>query len=88
MRLDGRPLGWGLTFVREFLLKGLVLGFLSTFLFGVIWIVNYIFPLFDKDQQALHDKIMTSIVIKHDPLPVSRTAVEPGDDPWGRQVTS
>lgn len=83
VRTDGRPLGWGMTFVREFLVKGLVIGILSSFFFGIIWLVNYLFPLFDKDLQTLHDKIVSSVVVRHDPLPDSRQQIDTSDDPWG-----
>ncbi len=88
VRDDGRDLGWGLTFVREFVIKGLLVGIISNFTFGIFWVINYLFPLFDKDQQALHDKMMSSMVVKDDPLPASRARINPGDDPWGRQVTN
>lgn len=88
VRLDGRPLGWGLTFVREFVVKGLVIGVLSNFFFGIIYLVNYLFPLFDKDLQTIHDKIMSSLVVGHDPSSAARTRIDTGSDPWARQVES
>ncbi len=91
VRADGRPLGWGLTFVREFIIKGLLIGFLSNLTFGIVFVVNYLFPMFDKNLQALHDKMMSSVVVKDDPLPASRARIDTTNDPWGgdgpRQVT-
>lgn len=60
----GEPLGWGMTFVREFLVKGIVIGVLSNFVFGIIFVINYLFPLFDQDNQALHDKMVSTVVVK------------------------
>ena len=85
VRLDGRPLGWGMSFVREFVIKFLLIGFLSNISFGILWLVDYLFPLFDRDQQALHDKIVSSLVVRHDPFPVNRSSFNTSDDPWASQ---
>ncbi len=82
---NGAPLGWGMTFVREFVIKFLVIGTLSNFLFGVIFLVNYLFPLFDKNLQALHDKAVSSVVVRLDPLPAARAQIDTSADPWGSQ---
>lgn len=64
VRENGEPAGWGLTFVRQFAVQGLVIGFLSGVTGGVVFAVNYLLPLFDKDRQALHDKMVATVVIK------------------------
>lgn len=61
---SGEPSGWGLTFLRQFVVIGLVIGFLSAITGGVVFAVNYLLPLFDKDKQALHDKMVATVVVK------------------------
>lgn len=58
---SGAPIGMGKGFVRH------VVGFIASFLscFGFIWMVlNALWPLWDNRQQALHDKIAGSLVVK------------------------
>ena len=55
----GRPLGAGRCFVRE-----LVFFLLSSVTGGVLWIIDYLWPLWDKDNERLMDKIITSRVIE------------------------
>ena len=64
MKDSGEPSGWGLTFVRQFVVQGLVIGFLSAITGGIVFAVNYLLPLFDKDKQALHDKMVATVVVK------------------------
>ncbi len=64
VKVTGEPMGWGLTFVREFFIKGIVIGFLSGITGGILYAVNYLLPLFDTDNQTLHDKMISSVVIK------------------------
>lgn len=64
MKDTGEPLGWGLTFVREFLVQGIVISFLSAITGGIVFVVNYLLPLFDPDRQTLHDKMVSTVVVK------------------------
>ena len=54
----GQPLGAGRCFIREF-----VFSLLSSVTAGIFWIIDYLWPLWDKDGERLMDKIMTSRVI-------------------------
>ena len=64
---DGSPSGWGYTFLREFVIKFLLLGFLSQVTFGIAWLVDYLWPLWDrsKKMQTLHDKLLGTIVVRN-----------------------
>ncbi|MCI0439208.1 MAG: RDD family protein, partial [Chloroflexi bacterium] len=64
VRIDGAEAGWGLTFVREFLIKGVVFGFISGFTGGIFGLVNYLWPFADRDQQAIHDKVVSTLVVQ------------------------
>lgn len=59
----GEPVGWGYMFLREFVIKGLLGGFLSSFA-GIYFVVDHIWPLFDDDKQTLHDKMVSTLVVK------------------------
>lgn len=54
----GAPIGAGRAFLREF-----VFSLLSSFTAGVFWIIDYLWPLWDKNGERLMDKIMTSRVV-------------------------
>ena len=64
---DGEPSGWGYTFLREFVIKGLVVGILSVLMLGVAWIVDSLWPLWDKEKkmQTLHDKLLGTLVVRN-----------------------
>ena len=55
---SGEPLGWGMMFVREFLVKGILFGLLSAVTLGIMFLVDNLWPLWDQDKQALHDKVV------------------------------
>lgn len=59
----GEPVGWGYMFLREFVIKGLLGGFLSSFA-GIYFVVDHIWPLFDDDKQTIHDKMVSTLVVK------------------------
>ena len=63
---DGSPSGWGYTFLREFVIKFLLLGFLFQATFGIAWLVDYLWPLWDRAEkmQTLHDKVLGTIVVR------------------------
>ncbi|HAL46249.1 MAG: hypothetical protein CL694_14105 [Chloroflexi bacterium] len=61
---SGMKSGWGRTFVRELLVKGIVFGFLSAFTLGVVGILDYLWALWDIDKQALHDKMAGTFVVQ------------------------
>ena len=60
-------LSWGLMFLREFILKGLVFGmFLSVATSGIVWVLDYLWALWDGSghSQTLHDKVIKSSVYR------------------------
>ena len=64
---DGSPSGWGYTFLREFVVKFLLIGFLTQVTFGIAWLVDYLWPLWDRAEkmQTLHDKMLGTIVVRN-----------------------
>ena len=63
---NGEPSEWAYTFLREFVVKFLLLGFLSQVTLGIAWLVDYFWPLWDRSKrvQTLHDKLLGTIVVK------------------------
>ena len=65
-RVSGQKVGVTFMFVREFILKALLLGALAYFSFGVSFAVDNLWPLWDRSgrKQTLHDKLLGTVVIK------------------------
>ena len=63
---DGSPSNWGYTFLREFVIKLLLVGFISDMTFGIARLVDYLWPLWDRAEkmQTLHDKMLGTIVVR------------------------
>ena len=63
---NGEPSGWGYTFLREFVIKFLLLGLVSEPTLGIARLVDYLWPLWDraKKMQTLHDKLLGTLVIR------------------------
>lgn len=59
----GQPLGWGMMFVREFLVKGLLFGLLYALTLGILFLLDNLWPLWDDDNQTLHDKVVGTYVV-------------------------
>ena len=71
IRDDGTPSDWSYTFLREFVIKFLLGGFLSGMTGGIYWVVDHLWPLFDGDRQALHDKMMSTLVVQNRRCPAT-----------------
>ena len=68
IRMDGTESGWWWTFIREFVVKGLGVGVVNAIIGLVIAIPIFTFldlmwAIWDKNRQALHDKVMNTIVV-------------------------
>ena len=62
IRSDGTPSDWGWTFIREFVVKQVAVLILNSIV-GVVWIIDLLWALWDKDRQTLHDKLMKTVVV-------------------------
>ena len=64
IRADGRRSDWGWTFIREFLVKGLLFeAAADAVTFGLGSLLDVLWAFWDKDRQTLHDKIMKTYVV-------------------------
>ncbi len=63
---NGEPSGWGYTFLREFVIKFLLLGLISEPTLGIARLVDYLWPLWDRAEkmQTLHDKLLGTLVVR------------------------
>jgi hypothetical protein len=59
----GQAFSWGQMFVREILIKGLLIPVLSIFSFGIVFLVDSLMVVRD-DRKTLHDRICGSIVVQ------------------------
>ena len=65
VRTDGSSVSWGFNFiVRAILVKGLVVGIAGQITFSIFTLINYLWPLWDKERQALHDKMASTYVVR------------------------
>ncbi len=60
---SGETLGWGMMFVREFLVKSMLFSVLGNVTLGVAPLLDFLWPLWDADSQTLHDKIVSTYVV-------------------------
>ena len=62
---DGAPPSWAYNFiVRTLLIKWLLISLASAFTFGIVALINYLWPLWDGKRQALHDKVVGTFVVR------------------------
>ncbi len=61
---DGTPFSMGDSVVREFVVKGLLFGFVGGFFFAIPTLLDYLWPLWDDKNQALHDKVLNQYVVQ------------------------
>ena len=59
----GKEFTWGQMFVREFLIKGLLVPLLSALSFGIVYLVDSLMVTRD-DRKTLHDRICGSVVVQ------------------------
>jgi uncharacterized RDD family membrane protein YckC len=64
---DRDVLGYGSAFGRALVEGVLRLINLLYFLLGLAWVLDMLFPLWDKRRQTLHDKVAGSVVIRTRP---------------------
>lgn len=61
IRLDGTAAPAGTMWLREVVIKGILWGLIA----GALSLIAYIWAFFDKDRQTVHDKMVSTYVIRH-----------------------
>lgn len=64
IRVDGQPIGFWFAAAREVGLKGFVVGIAGQLTLGIATIVNYLWPLWDDENRAVHDIVIKTRVVK------------------------
>lgn len=63
VRADGQPLTFGFAALREVVVKGLF-NLIGALTIGLVDLLNYLWPLWDGENRALHDMIVKSRVVR------------------------
>ena len=63
-RDDAQPVTFGFALLREFVVKYLVFQVAGGVLFGIPWLLDVLWPLWDSENRALHDMIVKSHVVE------------------------
>ena len=64
VRDSGQALDIGFGFLREVVVKGLLFGFVGSFFFSIPTLIDYLWPLWDDQNRALHDMVVSTHVVK------------------------
>jgi uncharacterized RDD family membrane protein YckC len=65
VRAEGHDvLGYGRALWRAFVEQFLRILGTVTFILGIVWLLDMLFPLWDKKRQTLHDKLAKTVVIR------------------------
>ena len=64
IRANGEPMTFGVAALREIVVKGLLVGTISSLTFGIGYLVDVLWPLWDDENRALHDMVVNTRVVK------------------------
>jgi uncharacterized RDD family membrane protein YckC len=64
IRTDGRAMTFGYAMLREVAVKALLVGVASSLTFGVAWLLDILWPLWDEENRALHDFLVNTRTIR------------------------
>jgi uncharacterized RDD family membrane protein YckC len=68
---DGRPCTFSRALVRQILVINILFESLMVFTLYIGTLLNYLWPLWDRENQALHDKIASTHVVRADDQPAT-----------------
>jgi uncharacterized RDD family membrane protein YckC len=64
VRDNGQPMGFGWAALREVVMKNLAVGIASSIIPLIPWLLNYLWPLWDDQNRALHDMAVQTHVVR------------------------
>ena len=64
VRTSGEPVTFWFAFLREVVVKSFLSGLVSSFTFGLASLLDVLWPLWDEENRALHDFIVSTRVVK------------------------
>ena len=63
IRTSGEPMDFLWSALREVAIKNFGVGIVSSFTFGIAYLVNFLWPLWDDENRALHDMAASTRVV-------------------------
>lgn len=70
VREDGEQISFGFALLREVVVKQFLFGILSIATLFIAELLNYLWPLWDPQNRALHDRMVKTRVVRTDRVPV------------------
>jgi uncharacterized RDD family membrane protein YckC len=64
VRVGGEPVGFGYAMLREVVVEGLLFGWVGSFFMAIPTLLDWLWPLWDEENRALHDMMVDSRVIR------------------------
>jgi uncharacterized RDD family membrane protein YckC len=64
VRDSGEAMSFGWAALREIAVKGLAVGIVSSIIPIIPWLLNYLWPLWDDQNRALHDMVCSTHVVR------------------------
>jgi uncharacterized RDD family membrane protein YckC len=64
VRTDGKPVDFWAAVLREVALKGFAVGVASSMFMGIPWLLNFLWPLWDDQNRAVHDMAASTWVVQ------------------------
>jgi uncharacterized RDD family membrane protein YckC len=64
VRHDGQPITFGFAMVREVAVKWILFGLAGAVTGGIAQLIDYLWPLWDEENRALHDFIVNTRVVR------------------------
>ena len=64
IKVDRSPMDIFTAIMREVVLKSVALGILASMTFAIVYLVDWLWPLFDDENRALHDFPMNTRVVR------------------------
>jgi uncharacterized RDD family membrane protein YckC len=64
VRDNGQQIELGFGFLREFVVKNLLFGFVGGFFAGIPTLVDWLWPLWDDQNRCLHDMVVSTHVVR------------------------
>jgi uncharacterized RDD family membrane protein YckC len=64
VRDAGQPVDFGYGFLREFVVKGVLFGFVGGWFLSIPTLLDYLWPLWDDQNRCLHDMLVKSHVVR------------------------
>jgi uncharacterized RDD family membrane protein YckC len=64
VRDNGQPMNFGWSALREIAVKGLLVSIVSSIIPLIPWLLDSLWPLWDDENRALHDMVVSTHVVK------------------------